>query len=195
MELKKQLVVGLPESGKTTFLAALWHVVESDEVENSLVVSEVHGVRDHLNRIREQWLNCQELERTKIPAEKLVSVRLRDKTTGEVVEVTLPDLSGETFRLQWEHRQWTSEFDKLASESAGVLLFVHPRAVIEPTRIDAGLDAMIVALGQGAAVETASGGQPAPSTQAITPWSARDANTSQAGRNSSILKGEIFCED
>jgi hypothetical protein len=130
-----------------------------------------------LNRIREQWLNCQELERTKIPAEKLVSFRLRDRTTSEVVEVTLPDLSGETFRLQWEHRQWTSEFDMLASESGGVLLFVHPRTVIEPVRIDAGLDAMIAAVSPDGPAETASGAQVVSSSQGINPWSASETPT------------------
>lgn len=150
MEIEKQLIVGLPEAGKTTFLAALWHVVESDEVPESLVVSEVHGVRDHLNKIREDWLNCRQLERTTIPAEKVVSFRLRDVRDEKIVEMSFADLSGETFRLQWESRQWTSEFDHLASQASGVLLFVHPRTVVEPVRIDCSLDALEAVIGESA---------------------------------------------
>jgi len=149
MEIEKQLVIGLPGTGKTTFLAALWQVVESEEVPGSLVVSEVHGIRDHLNRIREAWLNCQELERTRIPAEKVVSFRLRNPQSDKVVELSLPDLSGETYQLQWQTRQWTPEFEKLASESCGALLFVHPRTIVEPVRIDANIEAMAAALEKG----------------------------------------------
>jgi hypothetical protein len=177
MEVKKLLIAGLPGSGKTTFLAALWHVVESEEVEDSLVISEVHGVRDHLNLIREQWLNCQELERTKISAEKLVSFRLRDRTNNKVVEVTLPDLSGETFRHQWESRQWTAEFDALASQSSGVALFIHPRTVIEPTRIDSGTAAMMDALSPES-VALSRGDAPGTNSElAINPWSATETCT------------------
>ena len=39
-----QLVVGLPGSGKTTFLAALWHALESAEVSLALQLTEVHGM-------------------------------------------------------------------------------------------------------------------------------------------------------
>jgi hypothetical protein len=109
----------------------------------------VHGIRDHLNRIRADWLNCQQLERTKIPAEKEVSFRLRHTQKQEVVELSLPDLSGETFRLQWETRQWTLAFEKLASATSGVLLFVHPRAIDKPVRIDATVEIMTAAIEAG----------------------------------------------
>lgn len=149
MEMKKQLIVGLPGTGKTTFLAALWQVVESEEVPGSLLVSEVHGIRDHLNRIRQKWLCYQELERTRIPSERVVSFRLRDPQSNNLVELSLPDLSGETFRLQWETRQWTTEFERLASDTTGALVFLHPRTIIEPVRIDSVVEALATALEEG----------------------------------------------
>jgi hypothetical protein len=143
----KQLFVGLPSSGKTTFLAALWHVAESGEVPSSLQVSQVTGLRDHLNKIRGQWLSCEEIDRTKIPAERTVSLKLRNPYTSHETELWLPDLSGETFRLQWETRQWSVEFDALAGDSLGALLFIHPKCVFEPGRIDTSIDRMADVLG------------------------------------------------
>ena len=181
----------MPGTGKTTFLAALWQVVESEEVPGSLVVSEVSGIRDHLNRIREAWLNCQEQERTIIPAEKVVSFRLRNPETGQVVELSLPDLSGETFKLQWETRQMAPEFHQLASGCSGALLFVHPHTVQEPVRIDATIDSLAAAIEEVPAGGVDAGSQPErlgqlpaqlPGQQLSTadqvePWSALHAPT------------------
>ena len=168
MDTRKHLIIGLPESGKTTFLAALWHVVESGEVPGSLVISEVHGMRDYLNRIRAAWLSCEELDRTKLTDEKLVSFRLRRRDFGEAVELTLPDLSGESFRLQWDHRQWTRQFEALAAETAGALLFVHPRTIVEPARLGPAVDALVAAIADSPA-EPAAAAEAAAS--ATVPWS------------------------
>jgi hypothetical protein len=171
MNVERYLVAGLPETGKTTFLAALWHVVDSGEVSGSLVVSEVHGVRDHLNKIREQWLNCRQLERTTIPSEKTVSFRLRDPRTQHVLELSLPDLSGETFRHQWELRTWTESFDKLAVDASGLLLFVHPHTVIEPVRISPALDAIALAAAENHHSADHVTDTPANEQTTVEPWS------------------------
>ncbi len=144
----RQLFVGLPNSGKTTYLAALWHVAETGDVPGSLRVSQVHGERDHLNKIREQWLRCQPIERTSIPAERSVSFKLHSPVSGRETELCLPDLSGETFNQQWKTRQWSVEFDRLAGESQGCLLFIHPRGVTEPERINETVDRMAGVAGE-----------------------------------------------
>jgi len=132
----KQLLIGLPETGKTTFLAALWQVVESDEVPGALRLEKLHGDREHLNKIRADWLCCSPMGRTIIAAEQLVSMKLVDPGRGEITEVFFPDMSGESFKQQWEDRSWTKNYDELACEAGGALLFVHPVRVVEPIRID-----------------------------------------------------------
>ena len=176
MEINKHLVVGLPGTGKTTFLAALWQVVESAEVPDSLIVSEVTGIRDHLNDIRSTWLNCQELERTKIPAEKQVSFRLKDPQTNIEVELSLPDLSGETFEQQWVTRQLTQEFVEFSSECSGILLFLHPHTIKEPNKIDSTVETITAAI-EGSNDNPDSTGPQSDNTdqqpnQAITPATA-----------------------
>ena len=62
--LVKQLVVGLPRTGKTSFIAALGHVVESGEVPNSLQLVDLGNVRDRVNAISKEWLGYREVDRT-----------------------------------------------------------------------------------------------------------------------------------
>ena len=44
------LMAGLPGTGKTTFLAALWHVAKSHEVEGSMRLEKREGDQEYLNR-------------------------------------------------------------------------------------------------------------------------------------------------
>lgn len=129
------LVVGLPATGKTTFLAALWHLAESAEIKCSLEVSKLHGDREHLNRIRDEWLKLRQLARTGLVDEQSVSMKLVRRGHAREVEVVFPDMSGESFTSQWADRRWTQEYSRLVSRAAGVLLFIHPD-VVEPSRID-----------------------------------------------------------
>ncbi len=153
----RQLVLGLPGSGKTTFLAALWYLVVWGEVATSLRLDRLHGNREHLNRISSDWLSCRAVERTPIGSETIVSMLLRATDTGERTEVFFPDMSGELFNLQWKERKCSRAHYRLAREASGVLLFVHPNTVVEPVRIDevAGIVAELGATGEvGAAEDT-----------------------------------------
>jgi len=130
------LMLGLPETGKTTFLAALWHVVEAADVHGALRCSALHENHKHLNRIRDAWVECRPMERTLVAAEQVVTMRLVSPDgTGEI-ELVVPDMSGESFRSYLEDRQWPTTFDEFVIGATGVLLFVHPAHVRDPMRID-----------------------------------------------------------
>jgi hypothetical protein len=133
----KQLVLGLPGSGKTTFLAALWYLVVWAEVPTALRLDRLHGNKEHLNRISSDWLSCRPVERTPIGSETIASMKL--VSTGEAderAEVFFPDMSGELFNLQWKERRCSRAHYELARAASGVVLFVHPSALLEPVRID-----------------------------------------------------------
>ncbi len=129
------LMVGLPQSGKTTFLAALWHIVQEVGVSSALRFRKLQGDSAYLNRIRQAWLSCKQLERTTIQNEQVVTLWLHNQA-GEEIELTIPDLSGEAFELQLRERRWSTEFDALVNNTNGVLLFVHPDAIRAGRRID-----------------------------------------------------------
>lgn len=131
------LVVGLPGAGKTTYLAAFWHVAESGELPESMRLAQVTGDREHLHEIRSLWLQCKPPVRTVTTAEKTISMLLVRQSPHPPLTVCFPDMSGESFRQHWCERSWTAGYDKLVGRTSGVLLFVHPDNLTEPHRIDA----------------------------------------------------------
>ena len=133
-----QLVIGLPAAGKTTYLAALWHVLESGHVPGALRLSEVHGDQGYLNRIRDAWGSCQPIERTRRGQETVVRMRLVDDAGAGSTELVVPDPSGESFSDQWELGRCTADYIELASNAGGVLLFINPNMVDEAPVITPG---------------------------------------------------------
>jgi hypothetical protein len=143
-----QLIAGLPGAGKTTFLAALWQVVEYDGIDAALVVDRLDGDREHLNDIRGRWLRCEPQRRTSSSSEAWVQMALRHRESGATSELVFPDLSGESFRAQWTTRRWSREYDSVVERCDGVMLFIHPSVIVEPQRIDQA-DELVAALGGG----------------------------------------------
>jgi hypothetical protein len=88
-----------------------------------------------LNTIRDLWADAKKIERTKIPNEQSVSMILQDVKTGQIAETVLPDLSGESFGLQWTDRLMTIQYADLIRNAAGGLVLVHPASVGEETLI------------------------------------------------------------
>jgi hypothetical protein len=120
-------MIGLRETGKTTFLAALWHVLRnSDNVPGALRLAGVRGDRTYLNDIEQLWLGCRPLERTKVGGEP-ITIRIQHATTEEATELSIPDMSGELYEdVQWEKRECPRSYSELASSANGALLFLHP---------------------------------------------------------------------
>ena len=120
------LMVGLKGSGKTTYLAALWHYLESAEIGDRLAILELQPDRDYLNAIRNSWLALRPLERTSMRTRATASLRLRDTKLDTDIVMTVPDLSGETFRLQWFTRKAPASYVEFARACTGAFLFIHP---------------------------------------------------------------------
>ena len=120
------LPVGLTSSGKSTFTAALWYVVERGGVGGALLLRHLNGDTEYLNRIRDQWLRFQRQERTSGPT-VLTRMALSDPD-GAAIDLVLPDLPGEVYDSLWETRGWTEAFDNLVRGTGGLLLFVNAGA-------------------------------------------------------------------
>ena len=98
-------IIGLPGSGKTTFLAALWELVNERRVAKVLSFDSI-GENDHsyLRKIVTTWRRATEQARTRLTGLSAVRMNLRD-SDGNVVAVTMPDAPGEDFRGMWEDRE------------------------------------------------------------------------------------------
>jgi Double-GTPase 1 len=140
MEEREILVMGLPAAGKTTFIAALWHVVSSKEVPTKLQIGELQPSRDHLNDISASWRQCAPVRRTILGKERNVTMNLETLDGQRSFRLTLPDTSGEAFQRIFESRRWSVSFGRAVDRSAAVMFFVHPDALIAPQRIDDGVE-------------------------------------------------------
>ena len=123
------LMLGLRGSGKTTYLAALWHYLESAERSDRLEIPHLQPDRDYLNAIRDSWLSLNRVARTTLRAGATVTMELRDKISDTSIELSIPDLSGEVYRLQWATRKAPVSYVNLVQNCTGAFLFIHPEEV------------------------------------------------------------------
>lgn len=117
--------MGLPASGKTTFLAALWHLIESQETDCRLTMDGYRGDLVYLRLISTAWRTFKEVPRTSQVGNTDVVIYLKDRESGARGTALFPDLAGETFELQVEERKCRPEFIEQAIADDGVLFFVN----------------------------------------------------------------------
>ncbi|WP_210201924.1 hypothetical protein [Rhizobium sp. M10] len=126
------VIIGLPGSGKTTFLAALWHLVTSREVATLLRFANLRvGDATHLNAIAARWRDAVEQDRTGLTGTRLVSMNLGDDT-GQQIRISFPDVPGEAYRRIWEDRECSPAVADLL-QANGVMLFIHADTIRAPS--------------------------------------------------------------
>jgi hypothetical protein len=125
------VIIGLPASGKTTFLAALWHLITERDIDTVLRFHTLRvGEAAHLNEIAARWRDAQVQDRTAVGGNRRVSMNLLD-ATGTPVRVTFPDVAGEAYRRMWEDRDCEPEIAEILKANS-VLLFVHADTIRLP---------------------------------------------------------------
>ena len=134
---KKQITIaGFSEVGKTTLLAALWHVLTSSgEVPGALTLASLPKEAEHLNALRDTWQSCESVPRTFVTSEHSLALELARADSVHLGTVVLPDLAGETFTAQWTQRQAPGAMAALFANSCGVLLLVHSTKIHQPERL------------------------------------------------------------
>lgn len=94
---RQLLIAGMPNSGKSTFIAALRYLVTSREVPTVLEQTRLSDNESHFNLLEERWLDAKRVRRTQKPTEAWVTLHVRDGETGEEADISIPDLKGERF--------------------------------------------------------------------------------------------------
>ena len=132
--LKSVLVCGLPGSGKTTYLAALWHLLQSDEVETELALQSLSfGEYEYVNEIRRRWLRGRKQIRTVGTAREIgLDLESRDGRAGRLVFL---DHSGETFDQLWELRSCSEAVAEQLWNRNGIALFVRSEGIKAPVAL------------------------------------------------------------
>jgi GTPase SAR1 family protein len=128
---KEILILGMPGSGKTTFLAAFQHYIEADLKGKELTQYKYSPNSEYLNRIHKRWLNCEQQIRTvqEMLVNEDVKIFLESADSGEQFVLNVPDLAGEVFSRQWEFRNWDETYRQRLNEIGGLVLFIHPEKI------------------------------------------------------------------
>ena len=164
MNERSVVIIGLPESGKTTFLAALWHLITERDVPTVLSLDTLgSGERSHLNQISARWRDAKIQDRTETRGNRLVSMNLKD-ATNIPVQIAFPDVAGEAYQRMWEERDCDPAIAELL-KSSGVLLFIHADTIRPPKWI---VDEVALSVELGL---------PVPNGDAEVPWHPRLAPT------------------
>ena len=128
---KKLFIMGAPNAGKSTFLAALWHSINQKDVPTDLTLVRMTGDVNYLCGIEQKWMEVENLERTVIGQEQEnLSILL---TNGNMeLELGFPDLSGETFQNIYENREMSIELKEKIENSDAILYFVNVEDIYAP---------------------------------------------------------------
>ena len=124
--VKKYYIIGLPSSGKTTFLAALGYVLNMSD-KNAIVLSSCSD-SEYINNISEQWSSCKRMEHTHIEALEEIRMKVRE-SGGDEYELVLPDRAGELFKKKYKSGHSEVELHTALRENEKILLFVNPALI------------------------------------------------------------------
>lgn len=92
------MLAGMPNSGKTTFIAALRYCLQNADMKETVLSLEgLSADEKHLNMLQERWINCELVDRTKVPSEAWVEFSIRDTLANKSAMLLVPDLRGELF--------------------------------------------------------------------------------------------------
>ncbi len=135
MTSKSCYIIGLPSAGKTTFLAALAYSLQQRQTETKLKWSEYDGDHQYLTNLTLEWLRANPVNRTNITSQQQkITIKLTDINNNLYV-ITFPDLSGEIFQSQYKDREMDMFSNNAIKECDGILLFVNPKTILEPSFI------------------------------------------------------------
>jgi hypothetical protein len=151
-----QLIVGMPNSGKSTFIAALTHLLIADEVPTQLKLLSLADDEQHLNRLEGEWLACERVQRTKPSTEGWVKLNIQDTSTGIQSDLLIPDLRGEAFEQPACTGQCQTTLLSALNECEGILLFSNVDRGDDTMMLDDIVDIFATGtdLGAGSAIPT-----------------------------------------
>ncbi|MBY6153376.1 hypothetical protein KUV47_09150 [Vannielia litorea] len=138
----RHIVIGFQGSGKTTYAAALWYLVDAraKEVATALSKGAHRGEYGYLETIADAWERGYQVKRTGVGTWESVTINLRAETVEGDIELSFIDMSGETFEQIFVSREYDARLEAMVKGCEGVLLFVSAdRQVDDASLIDLGM--------------------------------------------------------
>jgi hypothetical protein len=115
--------IGLPETGKTTFLAAFWATVRETPPLSHFTLREWPSSATYLQARADEWFQAKPVDRTS--GDTINEVHLSLSSIAGDVDVRIPDLSGEAFQTAVVRRRVLKPVDEILVGASGLLLFIN----------------------------------------------------------------------
>ena len=123
---KNYYIIGLPESGKTSFIGALGFYLVWGNTNMSKFLMDTVNYMVYINDVAMQWAKCEKVSRTNKNAFYNIILNLVEKETGNKVNIKIPDQSGETFRHIINERVINEEKYRQLLDCSDFLIFINP---------------------------------------------------------------------
>lgn len=121
---RKIFIMGAPNAGKSTYLAALWHSVIQTEMPIKFKLKRMEKDTQYLYSLEKKWLAVEPLERTVI-GQEVSELTLLLTDGNQDLEVEFPDLSGETFQNIYENREMSQHLYQKICDANAILYFIN----------------------------------------------------------------------
>jgi len=118
-------MIGMPATGKSTYLAALYQALSAPQA-NAPRLARQPETRAYLEEIRQAWLRGEPLGRTLADSGELVELDVELPDRPGPVRLAVPDVAGETFENIVVKRRADAAATGLVQDADGLLLFTHP---------------------------------------------------------------------
>lgn len=127
----RHMAIGLQGSGKTTFAAALWYLVDTREKGVATVFSKGkhEGNFDYLEMLAAEWADCWRVPRTATGQHEHIAMNLKDVATKQDVVLQFVDLPGETYERAFATREVRQKVADAFAGVSGIMLFVNAAQV------------------------------------------------------------------
>lgn len=125
-------LLGMPGTGKSTYMGSLWQIIQ-DAAEVSIQELDFAGDRSYLQSLGEQVAQAIQLLRTDVESDGAMALTVAF-SDDRVVELEVPDLSGETLRSLVEDGIWHPRLSEAIQTADAILLFVNPSGLMAPDR-------------------------------------------------------------
>ena len=121
-QAKKCLVVGLQDTGKSSYMAAFWVIERAGTSGHQLTFNKRPDNTQYLDSIGNNWLEQEPVNRSSnLQMELEFSLKHRD--TGSIIELAIPDFKGERYKLILQNEE-PSEIEKWLKECDRILFFL-----------------------------------------------------------------------